>query len=266
MTETAPLCGLLGPVVVENSVDDVAIEAPPDLLARLHPILPPVTNPRINRGLESLWITHVRCLTQALHESALGFTEEKLLEDVRLHIRIGLKVAMSNMVGRVPRGGSSFLDPRRSAPTYPPEQYYVPSFATLIFGMVERMISRYGFEGDEDAEAQNTLFSAMGMLEYCMISRLGYTTSRYDAPGFDTDSVDPSLYSLGYFTRQHQLAEVREHGRQLHQFGYGLACYNPGLGSAAYQFPIIPPEERIVKTRPVTPVLSTDEVEMDGGE
>ncbi|KAJ7780756.1 hypothetical protein DFH07DRAFT_765253 [Mycena maculata] len=260
MTETAPLRGLLGPVVIENYIDDVAIQVPPDLLARLHPILLPVANPCINRGLESLWITHVRCLLQALHESALGFMEERLPEDVRLHVRIGLKVEMSNMILL----GSTKIATNLSPDA--PEQYYVLGFATLIFGMVERMISRYGFEGDEDAEAWNTLFSAMGMLEYCMISRQGYATSRYDVPGFDTDSVDPSLYGLGYFTRQHQLAEVREHGRQLHQFGYGLARYNPGLGSAAYQFPIIPPGERIVKTRPVSPELSTEGVEMDSRE
>jgi hypothetical protein len=73
------------------------------LLAQLHPILPPVYNPIIFKHLESLWIVHVRCLLQAIHEIISDHDFNLLPDSVREEIRSSVHVVINNMVDSLPR-------------------------------------------------------------------------------------------------------------------------------------------------------------------
>ena len=69
-----------------------------NLLAEVFTIIPPVTGPRLPRYLESLWVTHARCLAQAIHQTIGGRPFVDLPEPIVRQMRIGVKVLLSNMV------------------------------------------------------------------------------------------------------------------------------------------------------------------------
>jgi hypothetical protein len=48
--------------------------------------------------LESLWITHVRCLGQALHETFQDRNISSIPPEIIQQARVGVKVMLSNMV------------------------------------------------------------------------------------------------------------------------------------------------------------------------
>lgn len=132
-------------------------------------------------------------------------------------------------------------------------EYYVPSFATLTFFMMEWFVNLIGFDGDEDVSVRESVFAALDALQHAMIVRSDYYRVPLDAPGFTFDSVDPYDYGVGRHTKDLQIHEVTSSGRLAHRFGTALPRYEPDLGPAGYRFPVCPPEHRLIRTRPNTP-------------
>ncbi len=132
-------------------------------------------------------------------------------------------------------------------------EYYVPSFATLTFFMMEWFVNLIGFDGDEDVSTRESVFAALDALQHAMIVRSDYYRVPLDAPGFTFDSVDPYDYGVGRHTKDLQIHEVTSSGRLAHRFGTALPRYEPDLGPAGYRFPVCPPEHRLIRTRPNTP-------------
>lgn len=126
-----------------------------------------------------------------------------------------------------------------------PSQYYVPGFGALIFAMTEQFVMLCGFEGDEDEPSRESMFRALALLQYAMVIHPDYASTPVEAPGYSSAHVDPFFYGVGTRTKERQIAEARENGHLLHQFGENLLRYNRVLGSRAYQPPNCPSEERI---------------------
>ncbi|KAJ7807892.1 hypothetical protein B0H13DRAFT_1928750 [Mycena leptocephala] len=190
--------------------------------------------------LESLWITHVRCLGQALHETFQDRNISSIPPEIIQQARVGVKVMLSNMVAKS-------LDPAL------PAQYHIPHFCTVTFAMAESFVALVGFDGDEDRALRENMFGAIAHLQYCMAIGAEYATQPWDAPGFTHNSADPFVYGIGHHTKPDQVSEAKALGRLRHQFGQGLLRYDPSLGEEAYQFPKCPESQRIIPTRPNTP-------------
>ncbi|KAK7029061.1 hypothetical protein R3P38DRAFT_2524740 [Favolaschia claudopus] len=195
------------------------------------------------KRLRRLWITHVRLLAQELHEI---ICDQPLAASNVPQIRRGVARLLRYMA-RLLYFHCSAAD---TADHGNLSRYHVPDFATLAFAMAERFISRFEFEGDEDAAFRHDLFEALDLLQCSMIAASGYASSPYDAPEFL--SGDPSEYSIGTRTKHIQVVELDSEFR--HAFGCNLKRYQEAQ-AGFYEFPRIPDEDRFVPTRPNTPDL-----------
>ncbi|KAJ7813080.1 hypothetical protein B0H13DRAFT_1925768 [Mycena leptocephala] len=206
--------------------------------------------------LESLWITHVRCLGQALHETLQDQNISSIPPEIIQQARVGVKVMLSNMSSVDPVVRELLLGSikiARSSDPALPAQYHIPHFCTVTFAMVESFVALVGYDGDEDRALRESMFGAIAHLQYCMALGAEYVTRPWDAPGFTHNSADPFVYGIGHHTKPDQVSEAKALGRLRHQFSQGLLRYNPALGKVAYQFPVCPVSQRIVPTRPNTP-------------
>ncbi|KAK7020854.1 hypothetical protein R3P38DRAFT_3548113, partial [Favolaschia claudopus] len=109
-------------------------------------------------------------------------------------------------------------------------RYYVPDFATMAFAMAEQFLSRFGFEGDEDAAFRHDLFEALDLLQCRMIAASGYASSPYDAPEFL--GGDPSEYGIGTRTKHIQVVELDSEFR--HAFGCNVKRYQASMSFLQY--------------------------------
>ncbi|KAJ7921304.1 hypothetical protein B0H13DRAFT_2318655 [Mycena leptocephala] len=134
------------------------------LLRHLQPLLPPTNNPRMFRYLDSLWISHVRSLAQVIHDCTFGRDVTQIPIDMMKQLRAGVQTAVSNMARHPSLRVATHQDTDPSAVS----EYYVPSFATLTFFMMEWFVNLIGFDGDED---------------HAMIVRSDYYRVPLDAPG-----------------------------------------------------------------------------------
>ncbi|KAJ7817021.1 hypothetical protein B0H13DRAFT_2379988, partial [Mycena leptocephala] len=87
-------------------------------------------------------------------------------------------------------------------------EYYVPSFATLTFFMMEWFVNLIGFDGDEDVSTWESVFAALDALQHAMIVHSDYYHVPLNAPGFTFDSVDPYDYGVGRHTKDLQIHET----------------------------------------------------------
>ncbi|KAJ6592942.1 hypothetical protein B0H19DRAFT_1055603 [Mycena capillaripes] len=202
----------------------------------LFPVVYSVRHPRMVRYLNSMWGSHVRGLAQAVHESVFLRNIEELPEDFLKQIRAGVTIMITNMISL----GTKDIDVASAHPRVP--SLYVPPFATLSFAMLEKFIDLVGFVE----------------LQHAMVSQSSYLRYPVDAPGFSFDSTDPFHYGVGNHTKPSQILQIQETGRLRHRFGADFLRYDPALGPAAYKFPACPPEYRMVRTRPNTPVSEPD--------
>ncbi|KAJ7688526.1 hypothetical protein B0H16DRAFT_1487362 [Mycena metata] len=216
-----------------------------DLLAKLHSILPPALGRRMEPSLRSLWVSQIRNLCQGMHESIGGriFTEfpAPLQKEMR-----------TDPHRRLPRS-------RWKATPPIPRSTMCQVLAPLFFAMTEQFVMLCGFEGDEDAPSRESMFRALALLQYAMVIHPDYASTPVEAPGYSSAHVDPFFYGVGTRTKERQIAEARENGHLLHQFGENLLRYNRVLGSRAYQPPNCPPEERIPANS--TPAFSARRLE-----
>ncbi|KAF7358254.1 hypothetical protein MVEN_00874400 [Mycena venus] len=229
------------------------------LLSWMHPALSTVSSPRMVRCLDSMWISHVRMLAQALHEALYERNMDTLPFELVKQARIGVGVLLSNMVLLGSTQVSHTADPGSLS------HYHIPPFATLCFVMAEKFVQQVGFDGDKVAADRESIFAALNTFQLAMIVCSEYLTTPCDAPGFSFNSVDPFVYGVGNHTKPQQAYEVETSGWLAHQFGTGLERYKGTLGTTAYRFPVCPPQYRIVETAPNSPVDSS-EMEETGAE
>ncbi|KAJ7939261.1 hypothetical protein B0H13DRAFT_2532645, partial [Mycena leptocephala] len=183
---------------------------------------------------------------QALHDTVEDrqFTELEL--NIQAKLRVLVRETLSNMImlGATKINGSVDSDLSR---------YYIPSFATMAFAMAEHFVSYSGFTGDEDPVFREDIFDALSLLQCSMVASSTYLLFPPDALGFNTLYANPMIYGVGTHTKVQQVEEITKHGSLLHQFGSGLARYEPGLGDSVYKLPLCKPEDMFVATRPNTP-------------
>ncbi|KAJ6619575.1 hypothetical protein B0H10DRAFT_2216636 [Mycena sp. CBHHK59/15] len=223
-TVSAPTSSLLAflpmtdPALVISSV----------LLNELHPILLIASSERIKSSLDILWVSHIRCLAQALHEVLGSRQAESLPADVLGRLRGGLKVLLSNMILL----GSTKVGAVGNAGMV---EYYIPGTATMMFAMAECFVEWFGYTGDDLADDQNGLFDALAVLQSHMILRPDYIHHGIDAHGFSSNTISPSTYGVGQRTKVDQVHQARE--GVLHKFGARL----------------LPVDEMFIPTRSNTP-------------
>ncbi|KAJ7206432.1 hypothetical protein C8J57DRAFT_1541356 [Mycena rebaudengoi] len=216
------------------------------LLQELRPILPVTDSPYMVGKLELLWVTHVRGLAQAIHKISSRHAVERIPPLVISDLRGAVKVLISNMILLGSTKVSASVDQDSL------EQYHVPGTCTLTFAMAEIFIARFGFEGDEDSTSRLQVFEALSLLHWAMIIQRDFRHSSYNFLGYNVDTTDPSVYSVGQRTMRRLTASV--HDGNLHNFGEGLARYsNPEDGVPVYNFREVPEDEKFVRTRSNTP-------------
>ncbi|KAJ6610388.1 hypothetical protein B0H10DRAFT_1953881 [Mycena sp. CBHHK59/15] len=198
------------------------------LLNELHPILPIASSDRIKSSLDILWVSHIRCLAQALHEVLGSRQAESLPADVLGRLRGGLKVLLSNMILL----GSTKVCAVGNASMV---EYYIPGTATMTFAMAECFAEWFGYTGDDLADDRNGLFNALAVLQFHMILCPDYIHHGIDAHGFSSNTISPSAYGVGQRTKADQVHQARE--GVLHKFGAQL-------------FPV---DEMFIPTRSNTP-------------
>ncbi|KAJ6614260.1 hypothetical protein B0H10DRAFT_1950774 [Mycena sp. CBHHK59/15] len=214
------------------------------LLNELHPILPIASSERIKSSLDILWVSHIRCLAQALHEVLGSRQAESLPADVLGRLRGGLKVLLSNMILL----GSTKVGAVGNAGMV---EYYIPGTATMTFAMAECFVEWFGYTGDDLADDRNGLFDALAVLQSHMILRPDYIHHGIDAHGFSLNTISPSTYGVGQRTKADQVHQARE--GVLHKFGARLRRYHPELGDVCYKIPVVPADEMFIPTRSNTP-------------
>ncbi|KAJ6624485.1 hypothetical protein B0H10DRAFT_1943094 [Mycena sp. CBHHK59/15] len=156
------------------------------LLNELHPILPIASSERIKSSLDILWVSHIRCLAQALHEV------------------LGSHTLGSTKVGAVGNAGMV--------------EYYIPGTATMTFAMAECLWS-----GSDTRETpcrrSEWLVDALAVLQSHMILRPAYIHHE-SMPRFSSNTISPSAYGVGQRTKADQVHQARE--GVLHKFGARL--------------------------------------------
>ncbi|KAJ7858896.1 hypothetical protein B0H13DRAFT_1901667 [Mycena leptocephala] len=119
--------------------------------------------PNIKRRLDALWVSHVRSLVQALHETAEDQEFHELEFNIQIQMRAIVRDILSNMdiilgATKIEKNGDKDGD---SDPLSP---YYVPGFATMTFAMTEHFASYSGFTGDEDPVFREHIFDVLSLL------------------------------------------------------------------------------------------------------
>ncbi|KAJ7786833.1 hypothetical protein B0H14DRAFT_2630060 [Mycena olivaceomarginata] len=71
--------------------------------------------------------------------------------------------------------------------------------------MMEHFVSDFGFANDEDSVFREEIFEAVSFLQCSMVAAPGYLLLLHEAPGFDTASADPMVYSVGAHCRRSQM-------------------------------------------------------------
>ncbi|KAJ6627305.1 hypothetical protein B0H10DRAFT_1941429 [Mycena sp. CBHHK59/15] len=231
-------------LVASLLMTDPALVISSVLLNELHPILPIASSERIKSSLNILWVSHIRCLAQALHEVLGSRQAESLPADVLGCLRGGLKVLLSNMILL----GSTKVGAVGNAGMV---EYYIPGTATMTFAMAECFVEWFGYTGDDLADDRNGLFDALAVLQSHMILRPDYIHHGIDAPGFSSNTINPSAYGVGQRTKADQVHQARE--GVLYKFGVRLRRYHPELGDVCYKIPVVPADEMFIPTRSNTP-------------